>query len=175
MKIKLGRYEDNPYIVDKVLTAFYRVKDYILPNYKHNWWDKIRCTFRPNQRWIKQHVEYKGWCDKSELIPQLLFACVINYVEPNGEDCFNVICWEATPEHSEVEKGLRECYEYIKTGRKKLVQEGDNELERASGARRIDTTYEEAYGEHDRLEKLLEDTDEKWLIWVVQNRHYLWT
>ena len=172
MKIRLGRYEDKPCAVDKVLTAFYSVKDYFLPKYKYNWWDKIRFTWKPNQRWIKQHVEYKQWCEKPELIPQLLFACVINYVEPQGEDCFNTICWESTPEHSEVEKGLRECYEYIKTGRAELQKEGDDALTVASGTQ---GPYEEVYGEHNRLEKLLDDTDEKYLIWIVQNRGYLWT
>jgi hypothetical protein len=35
-------------------------------------------------------------------------------------------------------------------------------------------TYEEAYGEVNRLEKELEELDTKWLVWIVENRNFFW-
>ena len=36
-------------------------------------------------------------------------------------------------------------------------------------------TYEELYGEVNRLEKLLYDTDTAYMVWLVKNRNTLWT
>ena len=36
-------------------------------------------------------------------------------------------------------------------------------------------SYEERYGEVDRIQKLLEEKDHKTLIWIINNRGHFWT
>jgi len=143
--------------------------DYILPRYSYNWYDKIRCTLKPRQRWIKKHIEYKQWCDKVELIPKFLFGCVVHFVEE--EKCFERIDWEASsPQHAKVADKLQECYEYITTARPALEQQLDDAYDNLPEG----GSYEEIYADVISTEKAIVDGDKKYMMWIVKNKDYLW-
>jgi len=38
-----------------------------------------------------------------------------------------------------------------------------------------DGSYEEKYGEVNRIEQEIENLDTKWLTWIVVNRNFFWT
>ena len=144
--------------------------DWILPKYKYNWYDKLKCTLKPRQRWIKKHIEYKQWCDKTELIPKFLYGCVVHFVE--DEKAFEVTDWVGTSKkHAKFADELEECYDYIKTGRPLLEQL----LEDAYGNIPDDGTYEEKYVDVINTEKALDDADAKYTQWIVKNVGYMWT
>ena len=101
-----------------------------------------------------------------------------------------------------VRKELEEIYEYIKTDRPQLhnelensypkpldggdlfdhvvpIVEEDGKTVKAYQMKSVEEIYgmsfEEAYGEVHRLEKLIEDKDTEAMIAIIKNRQYLWT
>jgi len=132
--------------------------------------DWIRYTINPRQRWLTKQIP-KSWADKTWLIPELNFAMVVNFVE--GENALNVTDWDATSEaHSQFEKELKDCYDYIKVRRPELQRQYDNSYpneETSTGDYAVD------YAEHNRLEVLINKEDTKYLVWIVTNRDYFWT
>ena len=157
------------YFAPKPISYIGDFLDYILPKYSNNWYDKIRCTLKPRQRWIKKHIEYKQWCDKVELIPKFLFGCVVHFVEE--EKCFERINWEASsPQHAKVADELQECYEYITTARPTLEQQLDDAYDNLPEG----GSYEEKYADVISTEKAIADGDKKYMMWIVKNKDYLW-
>ena len=132
-------------------------------------YDKIRCTLKPRQRWIKKHIKYKQWCDKVELIPDFLFGCIVHFVEE--EKCFERIDWKASgPQHAKAADELQECYEYITVARPALEQQLDDAYDNLPEV----GSYEEKYADVISTEKAIEDGDKKYMMWIVKNKDYLW-
>ena len=64
--------------------------------YRWFWLDiyyKVICFFTPQQKWLLDVIP-NTWKDKPELILDVLYACVVNYVEE--EECFERIVWDGT-------------------------------------------------------------------------------
>ena len=171
------------------------------------WWDlkyKIQAWFKPRQKWLTRTIP-NTWCDKVALIPHLLFACLVHYVEEEKG------LQDETDWSDDLEKGyvsqeyvdnvkatdseLRAVYNYIKVERPDLEKQHDNSYPTRSSAEINDLfvedadgnctmrscedlygmSYAEAYAETTRLEKLIEEKD----MWALQTiiKHYqrLWT
>ena len=130
----------------------------------------VRNTLKPRQRWLTKQIS-NGWTDKTTLIPDLNFAMVVHFVE--GENCFDHTDYAASGEvHDVFAKELRECYDYIKNVRPKLQHGIDNSYpdeETMTGNYYVD------YAEHIKFETELNQTDTKWLVWIVTNRDFFWT
>lgn len=88
--------------------------------YPKDFYYLVKNLFLPQQRWIKKFIKYHSWCDKTGLIPDFIFGCIIHFVEEEG--CFEIIDWESDGEHSDASKIIREVYEYAKYGRNKDEQ-----------------------------------------------------
>jgi hemerythrin len=144
--------------------------DWIFPRYRETLLDKVGLFFKPRQRWIKNHIEYNHWCDKVELIPKFLFGCVIHYVDE--EKCFERIDWDSDPEHKKFAKELKKCYEYAKNGRDNLEKQIDEAYPESSNI--TSGSYEEMYGEVNRLETELRKLDKRYMTWIVVNKHFMW-
>lgn len=143
--------------------------DWILPKYKYNWYDRIKCTLNPCQKWIKKHIEYKQWCDKVELIPKFLFGCVVHYVEE--EKCFERINWKgSSPQHAKVADELQKCYEYITVTRPALEQQIEDAYDNLPES----GSYEEKYADVISTEKTLKEADDKYMMWIVENKNFMW-
>lgn len=92
-------------------------------------WYKITAFFNPRQKWLTKHIP-NIWKDKPELIQDILFACLVHYVEEeNGlhDESFykkdldeHYISKEYYDHSVEWNNDLREVYNYIKTERPKL-------------------------------------------------------
>jgi hypothetical protein len=134
------------------------------------WYNQVSSRYNPRQKWLTKVIP-RTWCDKPGLILIVNFAMVTNFVD--GEKCFDNTEYEGDGEARETfAKELRACYNYIKVERPDLekLQDGSYpEIGESSGS------YEKDYAEVDRIEKLLTELDTKWLVWIVQNRDYLWT
>ena len=145
------------------------LKDFIFPRYRYNWWDKIKYTFKPRQRWIKKYIKYNPWCDKTALIPDFLYGCVVHFVE--DEECFERVLYSSDAEHIEFAAGLTDCYKYIKFERPLLEKAIDDALDDASGRT---GPYDAVYGEYNRLELKLDTLDKLYMSWIVKFYGFMW-
>lgn len=154
------------------------------------WWHaNITCRLWPRQAWLTKQVS-KTWTDKVNLVPSLLYALVIHFVEE--EKCFEVNDWAASGS-AEQEDQLREVYQWAKTGRAAMEEqlqasypplspirwkpvegegfEGYVEMVTDSN----EEPYHICYAEVNRLEALIEETDTKHLTTIVKCRGMMWT
>jgi hypothetical protein len=145
-----------------------------------DWKRNVTAFFRPRQRWLTKIIP-NTWADKPWLIPEILYASVIHFVEENGEDCFNVTDWPGSG-LAEQEKQLREVYEWAKTGRKKFQDrinaahpvfepcKTDDEL-----VTWLNADHRSQYEEVWRLEKEFDEIDKKHLHTIIDLLPHLWT
>lgn len=169
-KIKLWGIRDYLcYYASPPLSYIGDAWDWFLPKYRDNWLDKIKCTLNPRQKWIKKHIEYNKWCDKVELIPKFLFGCVVHYIEE--EKALEMIDWaNSSWGHEKVEKELKECYQYIKYDRPTLEKQLDDAYDNLPDVE----GYHEKYKKVNDTEKEIDRLDQKYMIWIVTNKKYLW-
>ena len=110
------------------------------------------------------------WSDKVWLIPHINFKMVTHFVEL--EKTFDFTDYEASGEpHIKFAAELKECYDYIKNVRPSLEKQSEVALCDV----KEDGSYEEKYGEVNRIEQEIENSDTKWLTWIVVNRNFFWT
>lgn len=161
-----------------------RMKGYAL---RRAYW-KIHDLVQPKQRWLTKNIP-NNWQDKVTLIPDILFDCIIHFVEQ--EKCFEQVDYEWSEEHRKFGEELRACYVWAK-GREETqariwktmpksersFDEMFEKMDDGSGNYEYipDETksYDELYGEHNRLTKEFEDTDIVWMRWIVENHQDLW-
>ena len=134
------------------------------------WYEQVSSRINPRQKWLTKVIP-RTWCDKTSLIPLVNFEMVTDFVD--GEKCFENTEYEGDGKVRETfAKELRACYNYIKVERpalQKLHDDSYPEPGKSAGS------YKKDYGETDRIEKLLNKLDTKWLVWIVKNRDFLWT
>lgn len=139
----------------------------------------IRDFFFPRQKWLMLNVP-KHWCDKVELIPIVLFEILVHFVEQEMDS----IPWDW---QSEVDAGntsqeqadrvktseaeIRSVYNYIKFARPDLQVQLDDSFPSLNKR----GTFEELYGETNRLVKCIEENDEWAMQTILANRRALWT
>ena len=149
--------------------SFFR--SYRWSNFKY----KISCFFKPRNSWVKQSIP-RQWIDLDNVYENIVFAGLINFVEK--EKCFEVSTW-STIEEKKAKKKIQEIYKWIKSGRFELQKKIDDaypEVALDKFENGISTkTYRQLYGKVIQLEKLLEDTDTKYMVWLIENRKILWT
>jgi hypothetical protein len=154
------------------------------------WYEQISSRLRPRNKWLAKKLP-RTWCDKVQLIPLVLYEMIIHFVEE--EKCFERLEYCNIPEE---EKMIKEIYHWAKTGRKAFIEKIDNSYPplEETGFESIKTgevdelgrpyyelkskskkSYEELYGELNKLEAEFASIDDKYLNWIVLNRARLWT
>lgn len=155
--------------------------DFLCKWYWKDKWYALKCFFRNRNKWVIDSIP-RTWIDKDTVYTKILFAGIINYVEE--EKCFETIMW-VTPQEKKHKKKIEEIYKWAKTGRKELQDKIENAyppLEspitlpmRYASQEDNKKTYEELYGEVNRLEALLYKTDTDYMVWIVKFRNVLWS
>jgi hypothetical protein len=150
----------------------------------------MKNPFRSPQKWIYKYIPKREYADKTYLIPEFLFGCVIEFVE--SEKCFEHIDYSACPSHEKFARELRQCYFFAKRVRPFMQQSMDYELAEASKENplvwkeseeddSIECTleskysYEELYGRYNYTEENLKKQEQKYMKWIVKNVDHLWT
>lgn len=155
-------------------------------------WNNICAWFNPRQRWLTKVIP-NTWTDKTELIPRLLFTCLIDFVESEeGLSQLNMD-WEdelaqghVTQEYiDDINKCyglLKEVYDYVKTERDVLEKQQNAAYPElppnlfSKGYVNTDhRSYGEMYGEVNRLEALIEQKDQWAMKAIVEQVGILWT
>lgn len=156
-----------------IANQFWR-SDVILP---------ITTWFNPRQKWLTNMIP-NTWCDKCELVPLLNFAILVDFVESekgldqltidwNAEMKNGFISQEYVDNVMRVYGELKQVYDYIKGERPQLQKQHDESYPYFPPSSKL--SYEELYGETNRLEKLLHDRDTWALNKIIEHREYLWT
>lgn len=100
--------------------------------WKDKWW-KLMAWFNPRQKWLTKKIP-NTWCDKTELIPLILFEILTDFVENEdglesiwGERYLNDphVSEEYRQQREPIRKELEEIYEYIKNERPLLQKQLD--------------------------------------------------
>lgn len=150
---------------------------------------KIRDWFNPQQRWLTRAIP-REYTDKSELVPLVLFAILINFVEEEDGLAQLDVDWtseisagHATPESVATIKAdytlLRLAYNYAKIERAELIERLHDifpPMSSNTNLRWIDAAaYQEKYAESDHLETLIRDRDQWAMGIIVKYVDILWT
>jgi hypothetical protein len=144
----------------------------------------INAFFRPRQKWLTKTIPRK-WKDKPELIRDIMFTILVNYMEDEGGDSFfedkmrdevklGYVSEEYFSSLCKRMRLLKEVYIYIKKERPQL----EKDIFKALPVVDFDKLHEisqEAYDEAYSLEKQLGERDEWALQTILDNRHYLWS
>lgn len=154
--------------------------------WRHDVYYGFKCFFNPKQKWLTKEIP-NTWCDKVELIPRLLFASLIHFVEKeNGLSQLNVnwdddlkagfISQEYIDNVNKTYGELKDVYEYVKNEREglhKLLSESYPPFPLPPEMKSM--KYEELYGETNRIEELICNKDRWAMHTIVTHVGCLWT
>jgi len=166
----------------------------VLPfGWKIRYYDKIRPIFAPQNTRYRKAIP-RTWSDVSHLIETVNFEFIRGFYE--DEYLHGNTDWEATGEHAvEFAKWLESAYDYITVSRPDLEKQMEaayppyrpfNEMfvpceTDENGKVKMykmvhrEESYEELYGEVNRLEQLIQDKDSDILTHLVKYRHFFWS
>jgi hypothetical protein len=166
----------------------------LLPfKWKMDYYDKIRPVFAPQNKRYRKAVP-RTWSDVSHLIEIINFEFIKGFYE--DEYLHGHTDWVGTGEHAvEFAKWLESAYDYITIERPQLEKQMEDaypplpsinemfkpceidENGKVKMYQMVDDgkTYEEKYGEVNRLEQLIQDKDSDILTQMVKYRYFFWS
>jgi hypothetical protein len=165
----------------------------LLPfKWKMNYYDKVRPIFVPQNKRYRKAVP-RTWCDVSHLIEIVNFEFIKGFYE--SEYLHGHTDWEGTGEHAiEFAKWLESAYDYITIERPVLEKDMDNaypplrpvdewfeETDETFNGQKLfrmkerKESYEELYGEVNRLEQLIQGKDTEILTQLIKYRYFFWS
>lgn len=153
-------------------------------------WNHVSSFFRPRQKWLTDKIP-NTWCDKVELVPLVLFTILIDFVESEkGTDQLHIdwteeleaghVSQEYVDQVKTIYAELEAAYHYAKTSRQILLNRLDlsypePDLSKGIFGTKKSGTYEELYGETNRIEKEIADKDYWAMNIIVKHVGVLWT
>jgi hypothetical protein len=166
----------------------------LLPfSWKMRYYDKIRPIFNPANKRFRKAVP-RTWVDVSHLIEIVNFEFIKGFYE--DEYLHGNTDWEGTGEHAaEFAKWLESAYDYITIERPNLEKQLDaaypphrplnemfvpcetDEKGKVKMFKMVNDgrTYEEKYGEVNRIEQLIQNKDTDILTQLVKYRYFFWS
>ena len=167
----------------------------ILPyKYQRLYYDKIKPIFKPQHSRLRKAIP-RQWSDLTGLIVDVNFEIIKSFYE--DEYSKGIVDWQADEHHSKFAEWLEGAYKYITIERPELElqmgaaypeadfdnlfcepetdKHGNTTRRMRSCEERYGKTYEEIYGEVNRLEALIDKKDTKVITEMVKRRDYFWT
>lgn len=167
----------------------------ILPySWQRFYYDHIKTIFKPHHSRLRKAIP-RQWSDLTSLIVDVNFEMIKSFYE--DEYSKGIVDWEADERHSEFAKWLEASYKYITVERPELQkqmdaaypeanfdnmfvasgedQNGRKMYQMKSCEERYGKSYEELYGEVNRLEALIDKKDTEVLTELIKRRDYFWT
>lgn len=136
---------------------------------------KVKTLFRPENAMIRKAVP-KGYSDITSLILDVNFATILQFKK---EADASSVDWSACEEHAEFKKWLDSACVWINEGRVNLEKEESQAYPDFSIVKHMRPSsmddYNALYAEVNRLEALIDQTDENILIQMIKYRNYFWT
>jgi len=114
----------------------------------------------PKQKWLTKKIP-RNWCDKTELIPTVLFTMVVDFVEK--EKAFDsVVDWDSDEHHKKFFEEISAVYYYITVARPEM----EKNINHFDDLRQ--------YGTSGALELKMDELDTKHCLTIVKNRRMMW-
>ena len=136
----------------------------------------ISSIYKPQHSRLRKVIP-KYWVDLDFVLIEVNFEIIKSFYE--DEYLNGWVDWESDESHKKFSKWLKKAYNYILVERPKLKQAAEDaypeETDNPFTKKMNKSTYKELYGEVDRLEKLIHDTDTKIITDLVKYRDFLWT
>ena len=136
--------------------------------------NNIRRFFRPSHPRFRKAYPRHEWMDISNAVVEVNFAMIQDFwyeevVCPNA-----FVDWHSDPQTEEVYQWMQKAINWIEKVKPELEKKAADALSVAHESRG-EGTWEEVYGESNRLEKMIEDGDTAILTKMIEYRPYLWT
>lgn len=148
---------------------------YLIPFQVVNFYDKkIRTIYNPKHSRIRKSIP-KYWMDLDYVLMEVNFEIIKSFYE--DEYSTGWVDWTADEKHKEFANWLEQAYNYVKYERPELEYRKEklypsNEL---PIKQREKMSYNELYGEMDKIESEIDSMDTEFLTQLVKYRHFLWT
>jgi hypothetical protein len=157
------------------------------------YYEKIRPIFSPQNKRYRKIIP-RTWADVTHLIEIVNFEFIKGFYE--NEYLHGNTDWEGTGEHAVAfAKWLESAYDYITIERVQLEKDMDNAYPSLRPLNEMfvpcetddkgkvkmykmverKESYEELYGEVNRLEQLIQDKDTEILLKLIKYRHFFWS
>lgn len=132
----------------------------------------VRWVFNPCHQDLRKAIP-RSWSDISDLIVDVNFAMILSFKKEADE---SHVDWDGTEKHREFKNWLDSAAHWITVGRPNCQAQADalypeyplSDLQKGK-------SYEELYGELNKIEKLIEETNSNIIKQMVDNREYFWT
>jgi hypothetical protein len=161
----------------------------ILPyKWKFFYWENVKPFFKPQHQRLRKFIP-KTWCDTSKLIVDLNFEMIKVFYE--DEYLKGYVDWEYDEKHQNFSNWLKNTYQYITKERPKLeddlvdaypknnwkdmLQKIEVDGKVSFELKNDGIPYEVKYADVIRIEKMIDDTDEKILKEMIEYRCFFWT
>ena len=131
----------------------------------------IKCFFKPYHSDIRKAIPRK-WADVSSLVVDVNFAMILSFKKEADESCVD---WDYG-DHRKFKNRLDAAAKWIQEDRPAIEKQRDNAyppyplLEHMRG-----WNYDQLYGEVNKLEKIIDETDSAIIKQMVDYRDYMWT
>lgn len=167
----------------------------ILPyKYQRFYYDKVKTIFKPHHSRLRKSIP-RTWCDLSVQIIEINFEIIKSFYE--DEYSKGIVDWEADEYHKDFAQWLETAYKYITIERPGLEKQmnaayPESDFDNLFSEPKVDEngtitrtmktceerygkSYEEVYGEVNRLEALIDQRDTEILTELIKRRDYFWT
>jgi hypothetical protein len=163
----------------------------LLPyKFRSFYYDHIKTIFAPHHSRLRKVIP-RQWNDLTEIIISVNFEIIKSFYE--DEMLGGYVDWDASAPHRRFKKWIEKVYNYITKERPQLLKDLDNAYpdvsdslicrgisynekgERVTQIKNAHKTYEELYGEVNRIEQLIDKKDSQYIIEMVKFRKYFWT
>ncbi len=133
---------------------------------------KIKCFFFPMHQEIRKAIP-REWVDVCSLVVDINFAMILSFKKEADASWVN---WDGTEEHRKFKNWLDAAADWIQKSRPELEKQKDNAYPPLGPFKdQSGKTYDELYGEVNRIEKLINDTDSNIIKQMIDYRDYMWT
>jgi hypothetical protein len=154
--------------------------------WRNFWYEQIDSRFFPRQKWLIKKIP-RTFCDKDILWEICILEGIKHYVEKDYGLGYDIGDYEFSqndpefPEHQKkFDKEVKENYDLIKIElprlelllEKKWDKIPHYDLDDINNPKK---TYEERYGEVDRIEKEIDDIKTRIMVWAISKRNCIWT
>jgi hypothetical protein len=156
------------YFFREEVTTFFRIKWMRFQTFKY----KIKCFFFPKHQELRKAIP-RTWVDIANLVVDLNFAMILSFKKEADESWVD---WDATPEQRKFKNWLDSSAHWITVGKPNCESQANalypphplTDLQKGK-------SYEELYGELNKMEKLISETDTNILKQMIEYRDYMWT
>lgn len=170
------------------MSVLYPLKDrirYKLPYWLIEAYENVRDWLNPRQKWLTKKIP-NHWIDKDTLWELCILEGIKHHVrEDGGLDYFEE--GQTDPNHPKHQKKYDRELNDIAIKAMVTLPNLEDALARAWAKiptpsfehgvinRLTNNSYEETYGEVDRLKKMISDLKTEIMVWAVKNRESIWT